>query len=669
MTSSAPSGGANKPTQAQQFSLVAPAPAGLPGPIMAPSSSSQQPAPNNNQNVSLTYASLDQTINNNGGLNGSSQQQQQPTSSTSLVHASAFQQQQQQHPHHHQQHPHANPQLPPPTRESVLQRLSEALLRRSLAKIDLSQKGLSSQDARLVKMALLQNRQLRVLKLGYNQLGDAGVEILVQGLSQHSYLQSLDLGFNNIGDVGCQALATAIGAPDSESVLSTLYLAGNCIGQDGAMALADVITSRHVVAATGAAAVVAALAMGGSAGDIHNNEASANTAAGGDAAAATSSGKKSKNGSTLQRLYMTGNRLGPDGVKAITEAILQDAAMYRDEFGDHGHDDDDDDDSLMGATIMINHPTTTDSTRTATSMFEAMDTSVDESASQRQQQQQVAATSTTATTSAATSAALSGRGIIAASSSFPSPKDHPPPLMTSSPTASGSKARGMQELFLGGTSLGAAGCQAVARLLASPDCRLKVLSLANCNISDEDLIRSDGGLAPSIKRNRDGLVLSSLQLSFNEITHKGLEALMNALWGSKTIKELRLDNNDIGDRGAQQLAAILPYLKTLETLDVGFNNINNKNQGMKILMKAVAETNNLTTLSLSGNPMQDVSSAKAVAYALAYNCSLQSLLLVHCQLTTEGQRHVAAGAVSNSRTSLRELSGFPVGRKLLSTCN
>ena len=75
------------------------------------------------------------------------------------------------------------------------------------------------------------------------------------------------------------------------------------------------------------------------------------------------------------------------------------------------------------------------------------------------------------------------------------------------------------------------------------------------------------------------------------------------------------------------------------------------------------ETNNLKSLSLSGNPMQDVSSAKAVAYALAYNVSLQSLMLVHCHLTTEGQRHVAAGAVSNSRTSLRELSGFPVGRK------
>jgi Ran GTPase-activating protein (RanGAP) involved in mRNA processing and transport len=230
-------------------------------------------------------------------------------------------------------------------------------------------------------------------------------------------------------------------------------------------------------------------------------------------------------------------------------------------------------------------------------------------------------------------------------------------------SSSSSTTHGMQELFLGGTGLGPTGCQAVARLLASPDCRLKVLSLPNCDITDDEITRQDYGLASSIKSNRDSLALTSLQLSFNTITHRGLEALMNALWGSKTLKELRLDNNEIGDRGAQQLAAILPYLKTLETLDVGFNDINNKAHGMKILMKAVAEASHLVTLSVSGNPMQDVTSAKAVAYALAYNQSLQSLLLVHCHLTSEGQRHIAAGAVSNSRTSLREISGFPVGRK------
>ncbi|CAB9504590.1 leucine Rich Repeat [Seminavis robusta] len=441
--------------------------------------------------------------------------------------------------------------LPPPTRESVLQRLSEALLRRSLAKIDLSQKGLGASDARLVKMAILQNRQLRVLKLGYNQLGDSGLQTLTTGIAKHTHLQSIDLGFNNISDIGCQALAQAMLTQTCQ--IQTLYLAGNSIGHEGAMALADVI----------------------------------------------------RRPSALERLYMTGNRLGSEGVKALTEAILEEAAIRRSYPNNNTNSNTSTNAALRDQTMMTNNddhatnPTTTNSTLNNGS--------------------------------------------------------------NAKPSSSSSHRNGMQELFLGGTGLGAAGCQAIARLLASPDCRLKVLSLANCDLTDEEITRQDGGIALAIKGNRDNLPLKSLQLSFNAITHKGLEALMNALWGSRTLQELRIDNNDIGDRGAQQIAAILPYLKTLETLDVGFNNINNKNHGMKILMKAVAETNNLKTLSLSGNPMQDVSSAKAVAYALAYNTSLQSLLVVHCHLTTEGQRHVAAGAVSNSRTSVREVSGFPIG--------
>jgi Ran GTPase-activating protein (RanGAP) involved in mRNA processing and transport len=457
------------------------------------------------------------------------------------------------------QGPYPPSSLPPPTRESVLQRLSEALLRRSLAKIDLSQKGLGASDARLVKMALLQNRQLRVLKLGYNQLGDAGIQALVAGIAQHGQLQMLDLGFNNISDVGCQFLAQAL---THCGQLQTLYLAGNCIGQQGAMALAHVLKQPTC---------------------------------------------------GVQKLYMTGNRLGADGVKALTQAILEEAATHR-RYNNNNHRNGRGDDQPMMEDGSIG------SSNVASSTF-----------------------------SAAT---------VPSSSSLSS-------LSAGAPAATTTRAhRGMQELFLGGTGLGSAGCQAIGQLLASPDCSLKVLSLANCDITDEEITRQDGGgIAMAIKGNRQFLPLQSLQLSFNGISHKGLEALMNALWGSTTLQELRIDNNDIGDRGAQQIAAILPYLKTLETLDVGFNNINNKNSGMKILMKAVAETNNLKTLSLSGNPMQDVASAKAVAYALAYNTSLQSLLLVHCHLTTEGQRHVAAGAVSNSRSSLRDLSGFPVGRK------
>jgi len=212
----------------------------------------------------------------------------------------------------------------------------------------------------------------------------------------------------------------------------------------------------------------------------------------------------------------------------------------------------------------------------------------------------------------------------------------------------------VEELYLGGAGMGAAGCQAVVRLMQNTH-RIRVLSLPNCEIGDELVAL----LAASIKTNRNNLPLESLQLSFNRITCQGMEHLANAFRGSRTLKELLLDNNEIEDRGAQHMALVLlPQVKSLETLNVGFNRINSP--GIKLLMKAVLESSSLRSLSVSGNAV-DTSAAKSIAYALAYNASLTSLSVVHCKIGTEGLRHIAAGLVSNSRVSLRELAGFDIG--------
>ena len=387
-------------------------------------------------------------------------------------------------------------------------------------------------------MALLQNAHLTSLKLGYNNLGNHGTCLLADGIRKHESLESLDLGFNNIGDEGCDALAKAIQSTSDTTTpatppLRTLYLAGNLIGQDGAMSLADVI--RH--------------------------------------------------GTCLQKLYLTGNRLGPEGVSAITEAIEEDERRISD----------------------------------SSSNFEA--------------------TSETFT-----------RGCISRSGSSNISDGITPELEIA--------LLGLEELFLGGTSMGSQGCRAVARLLRVTS-HLRVLSLTNCDLTDDDVAE----LSASLKASRDKLPLQSLQLSFNQISSKGVEHLVNAIWGSSWLKELLIDNNDISDRGAQQLATVLPYVENLEQIDVGFNGI--KAVGMKLFMTAVAETKKLRTLSLSGNTL-DSSSAKAIAYALATNRSLVSLNLVHCSTEQTVLRQIAAGIVSNSRIGIRDLMGFQVGPLVVS---
>lgn len=194
---------------------------------------------------------------------------------------------------------------PQPSRESVLRRLSEALLGKTLTKvrkvlaiafgcglwpfsyttsssffsfsptsqIDLSQRGLLPSDARLVKMALLQNQHLSVLQLGYNMLGDVGTAVLAPAIGQ---LESLDLGFNSIGDLGCVAIAEA-----RPLRLQNLYLAGNKIGQEGATALAH------------------QMILGGG-------------------------GETSR--CRLRSLYLTGNHIGSEGVEAIARAVVESEA-------------------------------------------------------------------------------------------------------------------------------------------------------------------------------------------------------------------------------------------------------------------------------------------------------------------------------------------------------
>jgi len=446
-----------------------------------------------------------------------------------------------------------------PSREDVLKRLSEALLRRSLHKLDLSQRSLQPSDARLVKMALAQNANLTVLKLGYNNLGDVGVITLAAGIVAHKSLSLLDLGFNNIGDEGIKALAHSMqnashkqrlckhGDQDGYVTLHTLYLAGNVIGEDGAMAIADFL----------------------------------------------------RQGSRLRKLFMTGNRIGGDGVKVITEAILE---------------------QEMGGQIQNPSQSTTTAIKDyAKNLTYGMEKSSD---------------------------SVNGDEYVYGNQ-----------MRISTSTTTTSNFHGMQELFLGGTGMELIGCQAVSRLLEK-SCYLRVLSLPNCDIGDDEVCM----LASCIKSNKGQLPIECLQLSFNDISHKGLEAITNALWGSTTLREFKVDNNLIGDRGAHQMAAIIPTMKVLEILDVGFNSITAP--GLTVLMKSISESQILLSLSISGNAI-DANAAKSVAYALAYNFSLQSIFLVHCSIGHEEQRHISAGIVSNSRTALERLNGFEIGPILL----
>jgi NLR family CARD domain-containing protein 3 len=212
--------------------------------------------------------------------------------------------------------------------------------------------------------------------------------------------------------------------------------------------------------------------------------------------------------------------------------------------------------------------------------------------------------------------------------------------------------RSLRVLDLGSTSMTSVGFIAVPGMLLS-NTSLQSVCLSNNGLDDQDMLV----LSQALTQNKM-VPLESLDLSFNEISCVGVESLMNALWGSKTLRHLKLDNNNMQDRGAQ-LCAVIQSSIELESLDLSFNKITTI--GIKALMKNLSENNSLQSLSMCGVPI-DQNASKAVSYALAYNTSLQVFHLDNCSTGYASQRHIVAGAVSNRKSALRVLTGFYLSR-------
>lgn len=214
----------------------------------------------------------------------------------------------------------------------------------------------------------------------------------------------------------------------------------------------------------------------------------------------------------------------------------------------------------------------------------------------------------------------------------------------------------IEHLCLQGTEMKSEGCLAVSNMLLD-NLTIRTIDLSGNDLTDKNLVL----LSQSLSRTK--APLTALRLSFNLFSCTGTESLMNALWGSKTLHDLKMDNNKIGDRGAQLIAVMLTSVSSIAVLDIGFNKISSV--GVKALMKAIAESKTLRDLTLSGNRL-DVLAAKTVAFMLAHNKSLANLFIDHCSVSYQAQRHISAGVVSNKDLALASLTGFRLGSIVVS---
>ncbi|KAI7801169.1 putative NACHT [Triplophysa rosa] len=249
-------------------------------------------------------------------------------------------------------------------------------------------------------------------------------------------------------------------------------------------------------------------------------------------------------------------------------------------------------------------------------------------------------------------------------------------------SALSSKISCLRELNLNGNGLHDEGATDVFCGLGSLHCRLEILRLANCKLTE----RSCGALASALKSTSSSL--KELNLSWNNLqddgvnllaaglenshckleilklqkcgfTESGCAALNSALNSNPShMRELHLNRNDLGDRGMTLLSGALENprckLATLCMIRCGITA-----EGCGALASALrSNPSHLTRLNLSENHLADAGLTSISAWWMSPDCKLEALRLMYCGITREG---CAALRVNPSHLRHLNLSGNNLG--------
>ncbi|XP_030623495.1 NACHT, LRR and PYD domains-containing protein 3-like [Chanos chanos] len=237
----------------------------------------------------------------------------------------------------------------------------------------------------------------------------------------------------------------------------------------------------------------------------------------------------------------------------------------------------------------------------------------------------------------------------------------------------------LTELDLSENNLLDPGVTLICAGLRSPQCKLKILRLRCCNMTEKscealassfcsdytclkELNLNDNNLLDSgVKLLSAGLEnhrckLEKLKLRNSGLTVKGCETLAIVLNSAcSQLKELDLSGNDLQDSGVEELSAGLasPHCK-LETLRL--RSCNFTERSCTHLVSALTSfSSRLKELNLSGNELRDPGVRTLCAGLESPHCHLKTLGLENCGITEEGCIALATALRSNP-SHLRELT-------------
>ncbi|KAL7863902.1 hypothetical protein AOLI_G00153220 [Acnodon oligacanthus] len=228
-------------------------------------------------------------------------------------------------------------------------------------------------------------------------------------------------------------------------------------------------------------------------------------------------------------------------------------------------------------------------------------------------------------------------------------------------SALSSNSSSLRELDLSNNKLQDSGVKLLSAGLKKPRCKLETLRLCSCSITEDgcaclfkvlksnpslqlkelclnDLKPGDAG----VKELSDLLKvphckLEILQLSDCSITEEGWAGLVKALKSNLShLRELNMNNSKPGDSAVKELCDLLedPHCK-LEKLQLFDCNITEK--GCAALVEALkSNTSHLSELNLNWNKLRNSGVKKLSDLLEDPHCKMQKLLLSGCSITEEG---------------------------------
>jgi Ran GTPase-activating protein (RanGAP) involved in mRNA processing and transport len=220
------------------------------------------------------------------------------------------------------------------------------------------------------------------------------------------------------------------------------------------------------------------------------------------------------------------------------------------------------------------------------------------------------------------------------------------PLLSHSPQ----QATNLIHLDLTDTQLGSKGGRVIAQLLRNND-TLQELNLTNNSIGPNGI----KAIVPELTANSS---LQLLNLSYNNIKPRGATLLANALEESTSVcnlKSLELTGNNLGHKGMQILSKMLTVDRTIESFYAGTNNIGP--EGAAHLSFAIKRNYTLRKLHINDNNIGPEAASLLFDQLRDDNRTLENLNVANNSIGTEGASDLAAVFRQNEALTHIDLSG------------